>query len=107
MTPLLVTDALFLYSTDKNTEYFKNIHNLISKVIESVNSGNYPQADNYATEAYLDNYEYLEAPIEKINATLKNDLEINLRENLIGKIDARQSLSEISLFINKTIIPNL
>ena len=103
---ILVTGIIPI-STDKNTEYFKNIHNLMSKVIESVNSGNYPQADNYATEAYLDNYEYLEAPIEKINATLKNDLEINLRENLIGKIDARQSLSEISLFINKTIIPNL
>ncbi len=87
-------------STDKNTAYFKNIHNLLSKVIESINSGNYPQADNYATEAYLDNYEYLEAPIEKINATLKNDLEINLRENLIGKIDSRQSLVR-NLFICK------
>jgi high-affinity iron transporter len=55
----------------------------------------------------LDNYEYLEAPIEQVNATLKNDLEIDLRENLIGKIDARASLSEISLFVNNTIMPQL
>jgi high-affinity iron transporter len=34
-------------------------------------------------------------------------LELDLRENLIGKIDARASLSEISLFVNKTIMPQL
>ena len=55
----------------------------------------------------MDNYEYLEAPIEKINSALKNTLEIELRENLISKIDSRQSLSEISLFVNNTILPNL
>ncbi|WP_186434116.1 FTR1 family iron permease [Candidatus Nitrosocosmicus arcticus] len=95
------------YYTNENAVYFKNIHELLSKVIESISIGNYSQADKYAIEAYLDNYEYLEAPIEKINSTLKNALEINLRENLIDKIDARQPLSEISLFVNKTIIPEL
>ncbi len=77
-------------SASENMIYFKNIYELLSKVIESVRIGNYPQADNYAVEAYLDNYEYLEAPIEKINSTLKNILEIELRENLISKIDARE-----------------
>jgi high-affinity iron transporter len=94
-------------TTDENEQYFENIKSLMSKTIESISRGNYLQADDYATEAYLDNYEYLEAPIEQVNATLKNDLEIGLRENLIGKIDARASLSEISLFVNKTIIPQL
>ena len=94
-------------SASENAIYFKNIYELLSKVIESVSVGNYPQADNYAVEAYLDNYEYLEAPIEKINSTLKNILEIDLRENLISKIGSRQPLSEISLFVNKTILPNL
>jgi high-affinity iron transporter len=94
-------------TTNENEEYFKNINGLMSKTIESISRGNYLQADDYATEAYLDNYEYLEAPIEQVNATLKNDLELDLRENLIGKIDARASLSEISLFVNKTIMPQL
>jgi high-affinity iron transporter len=94
-------------TTDENEQYFENVKSLMSKTIESISRGNYLQADDYATEAYLDNYEYLEAPIEQVNATLKNDLEIDLRENLIGKIDARASLSEISLFVNKTIIPQL
>ena len=94
-------------STSENAIYFKNIHELLSKVIESVSIGNYPRADNDAVEAYLDNYEYLEAPIEKINSTLKNILEIDLRENLISKIDSRQPRSEISLFVNESIMPNL
>ncbi|MEJ7641960.1 MAG: FTR1 family protein, partial [Candidatus Nitrosocosmicus sp.] len=94
-------------SDSENEKYFKNIYELLSKVIESVSIGKYPQAYNYAVEAYLDNYEYLEAPIEKVDATLKNTLEIELRENLISKIDSRQPPSEISLFVNKTILPNL
>lgn len=97
----------FNVSPNENSLYFKNIYSLLSNTIESIRIGNYLQADNYATEAYLDNYEYLEAPIEKVNATLKNDLEIDLRENLIGKINAQDSLSEISIFVNKTIIPKL
>jgi high-affinity iron transporter len=99
------TDATL--SASKNMKYFKNIHELLSNVIESVRIENYTQADNIAVEAYLDNYEYLEAPIEKINPTLKNTLEVELRENLISKINARDSLSEISLFVNKTILSNL
>ena len=99
------TDATL--SASKNMKYFKNIYELLSKVIESVRIENYTQANNFAVEAYLDNYEYLETPIEKINPTLKNTLEVELRENLISKINARDSLSEISLFVNKTILPNL
>jgi high-affinity iron transporter len=94
-------------TTNEIEQYFKNIKSLMSKTIESISIGNYLRADDYATEAYLDNYEYLEAPIEQVNSTLKNDLEIDLREKLIGKIDRRVSLSEISLFVNKTILPQL
>ena len=94
-------------SGNENAIYFKNIHELLSNVIVSVSIGNYPQAKNHVIEAYLDNYEYLEVPIEKINTTLKNILEIDLRENLVSKIDSRQPLSEISLFVNHTILPNL
>lgn len=104
---ILPNNSFSSNTTNENGKYFKNINSLMSKTIESISIGNYLQADDYATEAYLDNYEYLEAPIEQLNATLKNDLELDLRENLIGKIDARASLSEISLFVNETIMPQL
>jgi high-affinity iron transporter len=104
---ILTTASKDVAAANENERYFKNIINLLHKTTESIGKGNYIQADAYATEAYLDNYEYLEAPIEKINATLKDVLEIDLRENLLGKIDSRQSISDISLLINRTIIPNL
>jgi high-affinity iron transporter len=94
-------------NNNENSQYFNKIHVLLSKVLESIDKGNYPQASDYAIEAYLDNYEYLEAPIEKVNASLKNDLEFSLRESLIHEIDARQPLSEIVLLINKSITPQL
>lgn len=104
---ILSTATKDIAAANENEKYFKNIINLLHKTTESIGKGNYIQADAYATEAYLDNFEYLEAPIEKINATLKNILETDLRENLLGKIDARQPLSDIYLLINRTIIPNL
>src|ERR671914_1958370 len=52
-------------STSEHQQYFATIRTLLSNVISEVKSGNYEQADQYAVSAYLDNYEYLEAPIEK------------------------------------------
>lgn len=104
---ILPTNNLPVNNPNENAVYFNNIHGLLSKTIESISRGDYLQADNHATEAYLDNYEYLEAPIEQFNATLKNDLEIILRENLTKMIDDKNTLSAITLFINNSIIPKL
>jgi high-affinity iron transporter len=93
------------YST--TAQYFTNIRELMSKVDDSVDNGDYKQADKFATTAYLDNYEFLEAPIEKINATLMSDIEINMRENLRSMIHANGSSEEISLFIDKSILQKL
>lgn len=93
--------------TTENEIYFRNVKDLLNKTVDSISKGNYTQADGYATEAYLDNYEYLEAPIEKINASLKNTLETDLRDDLLGKIDTKQPFSDISKFVNQTITPNL
>ena len=55
----------------------------------------------------MDNYEYLEAPIEKINATLMSGIEVDMRENLRGMINAHRPSEEISLFIDKSILQKL
>ena len=59
---ILPNNSFSSNTTNENGKYFKNINSLMSKTIESISIGNYLQADDYATEAYLDNYEYLEAP---------------------------------------------
>ena len=88
-------------------QYFANIDGLLSKVGNSVSNGDYKQADRYAISAYLDNYEFLEAPIEKINSTLMSELEIAMRENLRSMISEQKPSQEIISFIDNSIIQKL
>ncbi len=94
-------------NSSTTAQYFTNIRELLSKVGDSVDNGDYKQADKLVTTAYLDNYEFLEAPIEKINATLMSGIEIDMRENLRNMIHANRSSEEISSFIDKSILQKL
>jgi high-affinity iron transporter len=69
-------------------------------VTSEVGKGNYEQADQYAITAYLDNYEYLEAPIEKHNPSLMLSIEVEMREELRQMIDARESPQAINAFVS-------
>ena len=48
------------------------------------NNSDYSSAEKYATTAYLDNFEYIEAPLEKVDPTLMLNLEIMMREELMN-----------------------
>ena len=81
--------------------YFDNIRNLLNSATLSIkNDNNYQSANDYVTTAYLDNFEYLEPAIEKINATLKGYTEIALREQLRSMIDNHTSILQIENFIS-------
>ena len=85
-------------STSEHQQYFAKIRTLLSQVISEVNNGNYEQADQYAVSAYLDNYEYLEAPIEKHDPDLMLTIEEEMREELRSMIEARESADSIEVF---------
>jgi high-affinity iron transporter len=87
-------------STSEHQQYFATIRNLLSNVTSEVGKGNYEQADQYAITAYLDNYEYLEAPIEKHNPSLMLSIEVEMREELRQMIDARESPQAINAFVS-------
>ena len=91
-------------STSEHQQYFATIRTLLSNVISEVNNGNYEQADQYAVSAYLDNYEYLEAPIEKHDPTLMVTIEEEMREELRGMIEARESAESIQAFVNGILV---
>ena len=81
-------------SASEQAKYFSNIRTLLANAVTEVKSGNYEKADQYAITAYLDNFEYLEAPIEKHDAELKETLEIGMREELRDMIkDERPALA--------------
>jgi high-affinity iron transporter len=87
-------------STSEHRQYFATIRTLLSNVTSEVGKGNYEQADQYAITAYLDNYEYLEAPIEKHDPDLMLSIEVEMREELRQMIGARESPQAINAFVN-------
>ncbi|MFL6473972.1 MAG: FTR1 family protein [Nitrososphaera sp.] len=85
-------------------KYFVTIKSLLSEVVSEVNNTNYEKADQYAVSAYLDNYEYLETPIEKHDPALMQTIEEDMREELRKRIELRESVSSIEAFVNSIFI---
>jgi high-affinity iron transporter len=89
------------------SRYFLTIRSLLSNVITEVKNGNYDKADQYATTAYLDNFEYLEPLIEKHDPKIKSDIEIAMREELRQMIKEKATPEKIITFINNGILSKL
>ena len=80
--------------------YFENIKNLLSNINVALrNNSDYSLADKYATSAYLDNFEYIEAPLEKVDPKLMHNLEIMMREQLRESLKKGQQ-SEATVLLN-------
>ncbi len=82
--------------------YFDTIESLLNNAIISIkNNNDYQSADKNVSSAYLDHYEYLEAPIEKVNSTLMVETEIDMREDLRNLIKQQSPLVEIESLVSK------
>ena len=86
-------------SASEQAKYFSTIRDLLNSTISSVNDGDYKAAEATAIKAYLDNFEYLEAPIEKHDPDLMQDIEIEMREELRQMIIEERSPQEINGFV--------
>jgi high-affinity iron transporter len=91
-------------SAGEHTQYFTTIRELLASVVTDVKSGNYDQADQNAITAYLDNYEYLEAPIEKHDPELMVDIEIEMREELRQMIRDEEPPAAIEEHVNGILV---
>src|ERR687889_347862 len=80
-------------------KYFSAIKTLLSNITTQVKeNGNYKEADKNAITAYLDNYEYLEAPIEKHDPQLMADIKIKMREKIKQMIKEKKKTAKIKNF---------
>ena len=91
---------------DQKNLYTK-IRQLYDELLISVDSNSYDTAEEKAIEAYLDNFEYLEPEIEKVDQELLYSLEINMREELRNMIKSNKSPQDIRQFIDDVILPDL
>jgi high-affinity iron transporter len=74
---------------------------LLNQTLDAYESQNYEQADTLAIQAYLDNYEFVEAPLAEQNRTLMETTELMLREGLRQLIQSQAPIQEIQEHIAK------
>ncbi len=92
------------YTIQDNNPYFSKIDRLLKEILKDIKiNKDYKKADKLAIEAYLDNYEYLEAAIEKEDPKLMSELELLLRLDLRNIIKNNGDPQTIETLINKTL----
>lgn len=87
--------------------YFENIRSLYADMRVSLNEGDYDAAQEYAIEAYLENFEYLEPTLEAADAEFMYALEIEMREDLRDMIHEGEPAGDILELLDGTILPKL
>lgn len=80
--------------------YYDTIDTLLGNALLSLQNGDRIAADKNVSSAYLDNFEYLEAPLEEVNSTLMHQIEINMRENLRDMIKNQTAVPEIEAYVS-------
>jgi hypothetical protein len=81
--------------------YIPEIRNLLNQTLDAYRNQNYDQADALAIQAYLDNYEFVEAPLAEQNRTLMETTELMLREDLRQLIQTQVPIEQIQEQIDK------
>lgn len=81
--------------------YIPEIRNLLNQTLDAYENQNYDQADTLAIQAYLDNYEFIEAPLAEQNRTLMETTELMLREDLRQLIQSHAPIEEIQEHVDK------
>ena len=76
------------------------IRGLMTQVNASYINQSYVLAGELATTAYLDHYEFLEAPLAQKDPVLMESTEILIREDLINSINNRTSTTVVQQLIN-------
>jgi S-adenosylmethionine/arginine decarboxylase-like enzyme len=76
-----------------------NIKSLLTQLIAAYGSQDYQGAESIATEAYLENYEFIEAPLAQRDQQLMEQTEVMLREELRQMITNRVPIEQIEQHI--------
>ena len=90
-------------SEDPVIKYAQTARELLNHTLAEYKKGNITGADELATRAYLDNFEYVEFPlIKKKSADLKEEIEKMMREDLRNMIKEKVPFEELNSHVNAT-----
>ena len=82
-------------------ELISTIRNLLNQTMVEYNKQNYTGAADLADIAYIDNFEFLEAPLAEEDEQLMEETEITLREDLSRLIEERTQPQQVQELINE------
>ena len=83
------------------TELISTIRDLLNQTMVEYNKQNYTGAADLADVAYIDNFEFLEAPLAEEDEQLMEETEITLREDLSRLIEERAQPQQVQELINE------
>jgi plastocyanin len=95
------SQVAFAQEQRKPAEIISKVRSLLNQTINQYRNQNFTGAQSLATSAYLDNFEFLESPLDKHDKTLRNDTEIMLREQLRQVIKDKPPAENIQQLINR------
>ncbi len=81
-------------------EYFDEIERLLNEAKTAYQNGNTQMAFDLVTEAYLDNYEFIEGPLGEVDSDLMFKIEIDMRQNLRDMIKSNESPDKVGAQID-------
>ena len=82
-------------------ELISTIRDLLNRTMVEYNKQNYTGAADLADVAYIDNFEFLEAPLAEEDEQLMEETEITLREDLSRLIEERAQPQQVQELINE------
>lgn len=77
-------------------QYIDNIEQLLDRAKTEYQRGNTQLSFDLVSEAYLDNYEFVEGPLGEIDHELMEKIEINMREKLRSMIQNGEDFDTVS-----------
>ena len=86
---------------NKSIGLINNIRDLLTQVIENHEKQNYTEAEELATKAYLDNFEFIESDLAKQDQKLMEDTEVLLREELRQMIEDKKTTAEVQALVDQ------
>ncbi len=82
-------------------EMVKNIRNLLNQTMTEYKNANYTGASDLVDIAYLDNYEYIEDPLKKLDKDLMEETEVLIRVDFSNAINDQGSIDNINSMYSK------
>jgi hypothetical protein len=82
-------------------ELISTIRDLLNQTMTEYNRQNYTGAADLADVAYIDNFEFLEAPLAEENEQMMEETEVTLREELSSLIEERAQPQQVQELINE------